>query len=862
VRWLRHRPVLCLGLSKSLETMALPSESNNAIASEVVSVHGQPQLAPTGQTTTEFVTARGTNPAAHAPNSEPDLLLSPALFVQALDDEPEPSSLEEKDGNEDKESIQSEQPRGHVADGVAAAGHRVAHGSTSLPWDYTMPDPEANEGDDPPVPASVPSSRTAFAFPSQEIPFPLPTPTPPVTSAEDGDPIWEATANAAAASSEEHQHQAFATSLPPTVPLPVPACDLGLPASVTSSSSPLPSPLSSSSPAPQPMPVSSSKSSSKDATNTGGNNKGGQGRNISSVARRFLEIRKSGFFKWPSLKEEDPHASASAPVPPLPPSVTTVMGTGAASGLGSSSAPPVLPPIQPTRTLTAPSHLSSLASLSLTSPLHPSPRLTIAQSTLSAVKVSQNRTPETGANTEIEGTTSKGLPIPRSPLPPPPPSPNMALGQRENKVPKPRKRGKWHLAEDSNGDDGDTSSVTSDSERDNRELEDAPRGRALLRDGNAQARTTEVSASHVVMTRSTCASVGPSLKAKLPSPSPSPVAVAFPPKVDEIVSNPAPAPDQIRDRSQPPTLKLEVSSLSDVNLAFFGAEANAGKEVGDEYVNVVIASSPAETMATLWPVATTSPVATSATLADSDEGQEEGKDAKDDEDEHEDEDGEARDSFDADAQFLTPEPTPTSSTNGTLSPTFVFPPPGVPRSPSLAIPLPPSPVSPVSPHSHASAPPQPSPSPLSKRKTIFGAIRLVRSVKKGVSSSKKNNATNDVEGSRPKSALVHSKMTRDGDREGTKQPKSRPPPISIKRAPDPRRSVTLPPPHSSTAYGGSGEGRHLVVPLSRGTQTRVQIVQKERQPLRPTMHTGGTIQAQTWEIMDEESRRLSEVAFM
>jgi len=97
--------------------------------------------------------------------------------------------------------------------------------------------------------------------------------------------------------------------------------------------------------------------------------------------------------------------------------------------------------------------------------------------------------------------------------------------------------------------------------------------------------------------------------------------------------------------------------------------------------------------------------------------------------------------------------------------------------------------------------------------------------------------------------------------QGAKQPKSRPRPISTKQVPDPRRSSTMPRPRS-TAHGGAGDGRYLMIPLSPGTRTEVQIVRKERQPLCPTIHTGGTIQAETWEIMDEESRRLSEVAFM
>lgn len=820
--------------------MALSSESN--VAPGLVSQHVRFQHDPTAKTAMEPVTARAFDLVAHAPDGETTSLLSPARFVQALDDEPEQLSLEDKDGLEDKESIRSEQPRGRVVDEVAATNHHVAQESVTLPWDRMVPAPKVDEADDRPVavtllaiPTSTPSSRTAFTFPSQETSFSLHSTPPQVTSAQAGDrliSIREAKASAAAGSAEEHQHQTVATSFRSTVPLPVPVCDLGLPASIISSSS---QPLSSSSSlshVTQPVPVSPSRSSSKDSPNTSGNNKGGRVRSISSAARRFLGNRKSSFFKWPSIKE-DHHPPTSPPVPPLPPAAST--------GDGSTNAP-VLPPIKPTRALTAPSHLSSLAS-----PLYPSPCLTIAQPTLSAVKVSHGKI-GAGANTETREAMSKEPSALRSPLPSPPPSSNTVLGESRSKISGPRKQGNWQLTEDSDDGISDTSSVISDSERDVKELENA-RGRSLLRVGDAQARTTAILASPTGAT-STHICVRPPPNSELLSRSSSSVAVAVTPprKAGDTVSRLASSLDQIppregnRQRDQAPTLKLELPSLSDVNLAtlaFSGAEADAGEETEGGDVDVVMTSSPAGTMATLI---TTSPIATSATLADSEEGQEENKGAKDGKDE-------ARDSFYADAQFLTPEPTPTSSTKGTLSPTFVFPPPGVPRSP-LAIPLPPSPVSPTSPQSCSS--------PLSKRKTILGVIRLVGSVRKGVGSSKKNIVVG-VERSGSKSGPARSKTTNDGDREGTKQPKARPHPTLSRQVPDPRRSSTMPPPRSSR---GSEEGRRSAAPLSPGTQTRVQIVRKERQPLCPTIHTGGTIQAQTWEIMDEESRRLSEVAFM
>lgn len=765
----------------------------------------------------------------------------------------------EQAGNGTEGSIQSECAQAHAMDGVAlAGGHVLAHGDISLSADMTLSPPPVSEDDDQPLEKDAPvairsplsSFPTTFALPPPVGSPPPPAP-PPSNSPQLDDrsvPKRDTETNSSPTTSpNEHQHQASTTSLRPL--LPVPACDLGLPTDVTPPSPPASSHSSPErEPVGQPVSVHSAESSPKSGANSSESNKGRRGRSFSSLARRFLPKRNSGFFKWPSSKGKDLHSTPS-PVPPLPPCATTTITTGAEASelvLKANDVAPVLPPIRIPRALTAPSDLSTPNSSSIP-PLPSSPSLATDRMT-AAAKASQNREAKE-ANTE-EG--KKQPPAPDSPLPRLPTSPNVPFGSLGVK---PGKKGKWHFAADSDDDDSETSSLKSDSER---ESEDEPRGRALSRVRGVQARaTTAVSAPPTNVTGSTPIRVALPLRSKSTSLSPALIAVAAAPKVKETSIEPL---DQNASREgncekpQPPTLKLEVPSLSDVNLAtVIFSEADSTNELTE--VNVAASGSPAGTMVALSPVSTDSPFSARTRVASSEEGQTESKGREDGSDD------ESEDPFNADAQLLTPGSTPTSPTNGTLSTTFVFPPPGVPRSPALAVPLPPSPVSPTSSHHRSSSPPQLSLSPVSKRKSILGAIRLVGAVKRGVGSNKKNAAANNVGSPTPKSSPARSKTTPITS-EGAKQSKSRPHPISTRRAPDPRRSSTMPRPRSAAHGGGAGDGRYLLIPLSPGTRTEVQIVRKERQPLCPTMHTGGTIQAETWEIMDEESRRLSEVAFM
>ena len=797
---------------------------------------------------TESVAANDIHPAACAPNSDTIPLLSPALFIEILDKVSEQSLEEDKAPDGDKESIQSLDVQADATDGTATARHDAVT-EVSSPPEVTVSSPTANEDaggsvKEAPaaIPTSVPPSPTAFAHPWQDAPTP-PLSAPPSSASplqsNRSVPSTEARTSVSTTASSQEQH--VASSHPP-VPGAVLACDLGLPAEVTSPSpSTPPSSHSSSSlspPAPQPAPALPSELSSEDRTNNSGNGKGARARNISSAARHFFAKRKSSFFKLSlSKRGKDLPTPIPTPRPPLPyATAATQEKAGTKTGLGSNGAPPASSPIQRARALTAPSYSSSANPPPLPPPLPSSPSLAIAQDT--GGKVCRNRETQE-ANTEKEKERSVAS---TPPLPPLPPSPNSSNGSAGSPGVRPRTKGKWHLA-DSDGDDGETSSVSSDSERD----EDPPRGRSLLHVGEIPTRMTS---NPAVVAGSAPVLVALSLKSKSTSKTPPPGAPC--PEVEEIVSKP-PGQDRPRgDKPQTPTLKLEVPSLSDINLAavIFPSEIDAepvGEQVGGPEV-VTASSSPADAMTTPSPIISASLFTTDAKVADSGQEQKVSEDGESQETEREDA---SRYSFDA--QFLTPGPSPTS---GTLSPTFVFPPPGVPRTPASTIPLPPSPVSPSS---DTSSLPQSSLSPLSKRKTIIGAIRLVGSVKRGIWSGKKI-TTNNAERPGPKSAPARSKtflLTRDRDREEVRQPKSRPHPISIKPAPGSKRASTMPPTRSPIREGGAGGRKYLMVPPASP-----QIVQSERQPLSPTMHTGGTIYAQTWEIMDEESRRLSEIAFM
>jgi len=234
------------------------------------------------------------------------------------------------------------------------------------------------------------------------------------------------------------------------------------------------------------------------------------------------------------------------------------------------------------------------------------------------------------------------------------------------------------------------------------------------------------------------------LKSKSTSASPSPalLAVAVAPKAKESSSEPL---DQNSSRKPPPPmLKFEVPSLSDVNLATIicsgAVPPTLALRTSELRKLMLLQVAVPSRQWPLSPVCTDSPFFACTKVASSEEGQTESKVGKRGEDESDDE---SQDPFDADAQLLVPGLSPTPPTNST----FVFPPPDVSHLHALTVPLPPAPVSPTSPCSLY--PPQLSPSLASKRKPI---LQLVRTVKRGVGSDKKNATANDLGSPHPNRA--------------------------------------------------------------------------------------------------------------